>query len=181
MSKRGGVPKGGDEWRKWNSSSHTSFSLPLCSEEDQADGGSCVSGVAARMILTVDLPLSPGDCRIHSSYPLHPRQKSNKLFAAAELPSAIRWLYSYRLECYCEAVLPTRTWISSSFQFSFPPFSFCSHSLSFPPSLLSFIPLCHWNKCWSGMSQCRNVINDVLWRLQGRTLKTARGQRDNAQ
>lgn len=52
---------------------HTSFSPPpsthACSELDQADGGSCVSGVAACVILTVDLPLGPGDCRIHSSHP----------------------------------------------------------------------------------------------------------------
>lgn len=46
---------------------------------------------------------------------------------------------------------------------------------STPPSLFPFIPLCHWDKCWCEVSQCRVVINDRPQRLRARNANNSQG------
>lgn len=40
---------------------------------------------------------------------------------------------------------------------------------------LSFIPLCHWNKCWCEVSQCRDVINDRPQHLRAWNANNSQG------
>lgn len=140
---------GGREFPVLMKTSHTPLSLSLppphvCTQRGikQIDGPVWVWWQQVWLWQKV-FTLSPGDCRIHSSYPQCLWEKcipTNSSFWGNWTTE--RKLYSCSLQSHSETILPIWAWSSLSLKFSFPHLFFddslsYSHSFS-PPFYLSF-------------------------------------------